>query len=227
MNQAGVVAEHNVLPLLIVAAKVGFTVYTAYELAETANKIYDFVADLANGKEFTNDELLVIAAELGIEVVSVTVLSKAKILDEIAEQAAIILQKAGLDDKAAEIYNKIKASGGTTSVVVDGKTCVYSCVVDGQTRYVGITDDVQRRGREHMKSKGIEIEQIDGLDNLSRDDARAVEQALIHRYGLGKDGGSLSYNKINSISPTKRTEYENAIVKGNELLDSVDYQWTD
>ena len=111
------------------------------------------------------------------------------------------------------------------SATTGGKTCVYSCEVGGVTRYVGITDDVTRRGAEHMRSKGIRIEQIDGLDGLSRSDARAVEQALIHTYGLGKDGGTL-INKINSISPTKNpTAYEQSLKRGFDLLDSVDYQW--
>ncbi|MBO9519443.1 MAG: hemagglutinin repeat-containing protein [Porphyrobacter sp.] len=109
--------------------------------------------------------------------------------------------------------------------VISGKTCVYSCVIDGTIRYVGITDDVMRRGAEHLRKKGIVIETIRGLTDLSRTDARAVEQTLIHYYGLGKDGGKL-LNEINSISPTRNsTTYEKALIRGKELLDSVDYQW--
>jgi hypothetical protein len=37
------------------------------------------------------------------------------------------------------------------------------------------------------------------MDGLSRTDARAVEQALIVSYGLGKNGGTL-LNRINSIA---------------------------
>ena len=77
-----------------------------------------------------------------------------------------------------------------------------------------------------LREKGIEIDQIAGLDNLSRSDARAVEQTLINYYGLEKDGGTL-LNKINSIYSTKNpTVYEQALIRGKELLDSVDYQWT-
>lgn len=36
--------------------------------------------------------------------------------------------------------------------------------------------------------------------NLNKIDARIMEQNLINKYGLGKNGGQL-YNKINSISP--------------------------
>ncbi|MGI3125783.1 hemagglutinin repeat-containing protein [Nitratireductor sp. PBL-C9] len=115
---------------------------------------------------------------------------------------------------------------GKNTATVGGKTCVYSCVVDGTTRYVGITDDVAWRGAEHLRTKGIEIEQIAGLDNLSRAEARAVEQTLINYYGLGKDGGTL-LNKLNSISATKNpTAYEQSLIRGKELLDSVDYRWS-
>jgi hypothetical protein len=52
------------------------------------------------------------------------------------------------------------------------------------------------------------VSKIRGLDNLSRADARAVEQTLTDYHGLGKDGGTL-INKINSISPVKNpTKYE-------------------
>ena len=136
-------------------------------------------------------------------------------------------QDAG-DKKPTEIANEGNADVGgsaANSATIGGKTCIYDCVVDGTTRYVGITNDVTRRGAEHMAQKGIRIEQIDGLDGLSRSDARAVEQTLIHIYGLGKDGGTL-INKINSISPTKNpTAYEQSLKRGFELLDSIDYQW--
>jgi filamentous hemagglutinin len=109
--------------------------------------------------------------------------------------------------------------------IIGGKTCVYSCVINGTTRYVGITDDVARRGAEHLAQKGIEIEAISGLKNLSRVDARAVEQTLINYYGLGGNGGTL-LNKINSISATKNpTAYEQALIRGKEILDSVEYPW--
>ncbi len=98
---------------------------------------------------------------------------------------------------------------------------------NGVTEYVGITNDVMRRGSEHLRTKGIEIEQIDGLDGLSVADAKAVEQVMINYYGLGKVEGGTLLNKINSISKTRNpTAYEQSLVRGKELLDSVDYQWT-
>ncbi|WP_245496306.1 hemagglutinin repeat-containing protein [Rhizobium leguminosarum] len=106
---------------------------------------------------------------------------------------------------------------------IGGKTCVYSCEIDGTVRYVGITDDVARRGIEHLRSKEIVIREIPGLSNLSRQDARAVEQTLINYYGLEKNGGTL-INKINSISAIKNpTAYERALIKGATLLRNAKY----
>ena len=108
-------------------------------------------------------------------------------------------------------------------IATGGKTCVYSCVVNGQTVYVGISDDVLRRGAEQLRAKNIVIEQISGLQNLSRTDAHAVEQVLIEFHGLGKDGGTL-LNKINSISSTRnKTTYEKALIRGAEILKSIRY----
>jgi len=94
------------------------------------------------------------------------------------------------------------AKHATNTTSIGGKTCVYSCEVGGITRYVGITDDIVKRGQAHLRERGIIIDQIPGMANLSRADARAVEQTLINYHGLGKNGGTL-INKINSISAVK------------------------
>ena len=115
-----------------------------------------------------------------------------------------------------------KGAGEVASI--GGKTCVYNCVVDGVTRYVGITDDIVKRGQAHLREKGITIDRIEGLQNLSRADARAVEQTLIDYHGLGKDGGTL-INKINSISSVKNpTKYEQGLIRGAELLKKAGYE---
>lgn len=75
-----------------------------------------------------------------------------------------------------------------------------------------------------MRNSGIIIDKIKGLSNLSREDARAVEQMLINYHGLGKNGGTL-INKVNSISPvTNKTKYETALVRGTEILKQVGYE---
>jgi len=86
--------------------------------------------------------------------------------------------------------------------------------------YVGITNDLPRRAIEQFRAKGIQIEKVVG--GLSRDAARAVEQALIELHGLGKEGGTL-FNKINSISK-KNPEYGKLVKQGLEILERIGYQ---
>ncbi len=103
-----------------------------------------------------------------------------------------------------------------------GKTTVYlSTAEDGTTQYVGITDNIDARSAAHLSQKGIEIDPIPGLQGISRDDARAVEQVLIEYNGLGKNGGSL-LNKINSIATTNPV-YANSLSRGAAILQSVGY----
>ena len=60
-----------------------------------------------------------------------------------------------------------------------------------------------------------------GLDNLTRSQARGVEQALIELYGLGSNGGTLM-SQINSISPSNPV-YPSAVQYGQEMLIIVNY----
>jgi len=114
-------------------------------------------------------------------------------------------------------------SNGTNEAVANtGKTAVYSSVGNGGvTNYVGITDNLESRAAAHMGEKSISVSAIPGLKNISRDDARAVEQVLIEFHGLGNNGGSL-LNKINSISKSNPT-YAQALIRGRQLLKQVKY----
>ncbi|RJP66679.1 MAG: hypothetical protein C4535_13035 [Comamonadaceae bacterium] len=101
-----------------------------------------------------------------------------------------------------------------------GNTTVYQSVDGaGNVNYVGITDNFSQRAAAQLREKGISINPIDGLQNISRTDARAVEQAAIEMYGLGKNGGLLM-NKINSIAPSNPI-YPAAIERGNSILRSL------
>ena len=89
-----------------------------------------------------------------------------------------------------------------------------------RTVYVGITEQALKK-REYQHNRGangknIELRKIRSLENLSKNDARSVEQALIELYGLGKNDGRL-LNKINSVSPDK-TDYANSLRRGYDLL---------
>ena len=89
-----------------------------------------------------------------------------------------------------------------------------------QVQYVGITDHFARRAAFHLRSNGINVEKL--MTNLSREDARAVEQALIEIHGLSKNGGTLM-NRINSIARSN-PKYAAALRRGLELLESIGYR---
>ncbi len=102
-----------------------------------------------------------------------------------------------------------------------GQTSVYiSQNARGQAQYVGLTDDIARRAAEHLRTRGFRIEEL--LGGLSREDARAVEQALIEIHGLGKNGGTL-LNRINSVARTN-PQYAAMLRRGMELLESIGYK---
>jgi hypothetical protein len=107
-----------------------------------------------------------------------------------------------------------------------GGVSVYRAVdpSTGQVVYVGITDNLVRRAAAHLAEKGIVIDELQPMGKfreLSRWDARCVEQALIEYYGLGKNGGTLM-NKINSIASKDRL-YAEALRHGRQLLQAAGY----
>ncbi|GMO29069.1 MAG: hypothetical protein Ta2B_10010 [Termitinemataceae bacterium] len=103
-----------------------------------------------------------------------------------------------------------------------GENVVYqSFNASGKVNYVGITNNFERRAAEHLSKKSIEISKIPGLGNLSRSDARAIEQVLIEHHGLGE--GSSLLNKINSIAETNPI-YAKALERGSELLKQIGYE---
>ncbi|WP_309896648.1 hypothetical protein [Archangium sp.] len=110
------------------------------------------------------------------------------------------------------------SSGGNPS---SAQTSVYVSEnkAKRQIQYVGITDEMARRTAEHLRLKGIQIEEL--MSNLSRQDARAVEQALIEIHGLRKNGGTLM-NHLNSIAPSN-PNYAAMLRRGLELLESIGY----
>lgn len=110
----------------------------------------------------------------------------------------------------------------TENTIKTGTHVVYQSLdASGNVNYIGITNDLERRAAEQLGQKGIRIQAIPGLTNLSRTDAQAVEQVLIENYGLGKNGGTL-INKINSISPTNPI-YPKAFQRGTQILQTVKY----
>jgi RHS repeat-associated protein len=141
--------------------------------------------------------------------------------------------EAYLDDNLGlALYDGILFVGGASAVVaamfqtsaITGPVLVYQSKPNpatGEITYVGITQNLAARATTHLRTKGIEIEPIGQMQNLSRYDARAVEQTLIEFYGLGKNGGTL-LNKINSIAETDPA-YSVSLARGQELLRQANY----
>jgi hypothetical protein len=99
-----------------------------------------------------------------------------------------------------------------------GTNTVYQVVDKGKTIYVGITKNFPQRAAYWQSAKGWAIQPIKGLfENLSRSDARAVEQVLIERVGL-----SNLANQINSIAASNPV-YNDAITRGNFILNQIGF----
>lgn len=110
----------------------------------------------------------------------------------------------------------VKAAGSAFKRT--GNVTVYRSFneITGEVNYVGITSRFRQRSIEHFKNKGILIEKMRGLNDLTRSDARAVEQTLIELHKLKKNGGTL-INKINSIAETN-PKYAEALKRGTQIL---------
>ena len=116
----------------------------------------------------------------------------------------------------------VRNFAGSAEAVSNSLTAYRSVNTAGDVVYVGITKDILRRGAEHAAANRFpQIGQIPGLGNMTRFEARAVEQVLINYHGLGKNGGSL-LNKINSISKYN-PNYARALRIGRSLLRKAGY----
>ena len=149
-----------------------------------------------------------------------------------ADEAAEVLLHGGDElaeaSKAAETLAASSTAGESLGKAFEGistgSNTVYRYVDEnGITRYIGITNNFTRRAGEHLRGRGWVIREIPGLDHLSRSDARAVEQVLIERFGLSRNGGTL-LNKINSIAP-RNPIYPEAIQRGREILDLIGFPY--
>jgi filamentous hemagglutinin len=142
-----------------------------------------------------------------------------------AHNQPLTLESVRLTDRVETVYNIEVADYhtyhiGEFGVWVHNDCCYVSYAADGSVQYVGITNNFARRAAEHLRTKGIDIQQLD-LPHLPISDRKAVEQALIVIHGLEKNGGTL-LNKINSISP-KRSDYASQLQRGYDLLKSIGY----
>lgn len=104
--------------------------------------------------------------------------------------------------------NKVNLLTGKPNTVKESGNYTVYRGIDPETdevKYIGITErDPELRFNEHKSSDSpranLMYEKIEGATNLSKIDARIMEQNYINQYRMIKNGGSL-YNQRNSIAP--------------------------
>jgi hypothetical protein len=88
--------------------------------------------------------------------------------------------------------------------------------------YVGITKNVKQRAQQHLRKSARTTQPYQRLTKLSRFGAHSVEQALMNRHGLARNGGRLQ-NKYNSVARTDPL-YRVYVWNGNRLLRKAGYR---
>ena len=106
--------------------------------------------------------------------------------------------------KDSNIWVDIFGLTDFNSWLIKGKSNYSNYMSDS---YTGITDNFKRRSIEHGGRHGI-IEKLENTGNLTKNQSRCVEQAIIKNVGIDNLN-----NKINSINP-KRDIYKEAVEWG-------------
>ena len=102
IGTGGNVAENNVLPLILVFAKIGLAAYTAYEVYEAGKKAYQLYERIQDNEKIPPEELKQLATGLGIELVAGVTISKLNVL----KAAGSLLRKARMHNKADEVEHR-------------------------------------------------------------------------------------------------------------------------
>ena len=106
-------------------------------------------------------------------------------------------------------------AGGIVGYIAFPGHSVYISKADGTVNYIGRTNNIARRTLEHANAgRGVIPQEI--AKKLTLRQARGLEQALINKYKMIKDGGTL-INKINSIA-TYNPIYSKAVDWGNKYI---------
>ena len=108
------------------------------------------------------------------------------------------VELASPEDLISEIIQSPEFPTGT------GNVSVYVGSESGNVRYIGITNDPERRFLQHLRSgtirETLDYHVLKDAVGLSRMQARVIEQNLINYYRLNSVNYPI-YNKINSIAP--------------------------
>lgn len=94
--------------------------------------------------------------------------------------------------------NAVNIDDPTGADPADNYVVYISKNAEGVIQYIGITSNFDQRKAAHQRIKGISVQKIPGLENLSRAQARSIEQYLINiNGGPIKEGKGPLLNKIN------------------------------
>lgn len=143
---------------------------------------------------------------------AVNPLAKITKVTRLAAAATRMLTKAPKANRAASAATQ-SISRAVRRVSSPRNNTVYIERGTSGPRYVGITNNYARRASEHRRAGRNVTPSVTGLNRF---DAHAVEQAVINRYGLSRNGGTLT-NAINSVS-RRDLMYRVYVWRGNSIL---------
>jgi hypothetical protein len=157
--------------------------YLAHETFDDLAKVGEMICDLSLNRNETKENYQALI-DSGHEVIdNIFHTDQAYLFDsEFKEEIQALNEKLGLDMTVGWLpppgtaASTSGAARAAASVEVEGVS-VYRAINEatGEIEYVGITNNFSRRAAEHLNTKGIKIDPIPGLSDLSRVDARAVE----------------------------------------------------
>jgi hypothetical protein len=140
--------------------------------------------------------------------------------DRAEDAVRTVTEKAPLSERAkTKVLKSLRSRNGRLPREMTGGPKNY--VVYTGPNYVGITSDFERRSSQHARAgRDFTPRIMPGATNLSRGEARAIEQACIAQGGLSTSGGLLQ-NQRNSVDPKFRY-YKAAVEAGEALLKKID-----
>ncbi|WP_316357014.1 hypothetical protein [Candidatus Neptunichlamydia sp. REUL1] len=181
---------------------------SAFDLSEPKGRANDVIF-IMNKEKLVNkpvkvSDLAKICTHYGYKV-STTDLRKA-VFSFNSQQYFIILENdyLTLSPLGKKIYDRISFLNSSNegikkkSLKNSDNYSVYKCFSNEEPSYIGITKKIKRRKKEHHRNNRDQLVPIEHLNQLTKNEARVIEQALIDFHGLKKNGGRLR-NKINSI----------------------------
>lgn len=168
------------------------------------------------------------------------------------ESIDVIINNGIVFESADDVVDEVKAQTETSQNDKKNRSYVVYTLVDSENivRYVGRTCDYERRMTEHDQPGGkmyeYHLQRGETFDNLTKEEARGLEQSLIvlyHTQNFAKDNGVKFYNFINGVgikNKNGQTYYDSAVKYMNKypsmfenfveeelnaLKESISYWW--